>query len=132
MASFSATKYRRSAGMIITGEGGQYASHAFRLPHDFVPVSKRNVYAPGPVAWTGSAPVGGNETDVTFFAGSGSILAAGFGCYFIDADCPGDGPATFTVYNYADTALGGTPIVQTKSAGHKFVGLVAVTALVAR
>jgi hypothetical protein len=126
LASFSANRYRSGAGMIIAGQGGQYASRKFRLPADFVPVSKRNMYAPGPVAWTGPAPTGGYTTDVTFSAGSGSILAAGFGCYFIDADWPGDGPAFFTAYDAANTALGGTDIVVTANAKHAFVGLVAV------
>ena len=126
LASFPANKYRGSAGMIIKGQNGQYVSHAFRLPSDFVPVSKRNMYAPGPVAWTGPAPVGGYTTDVTFFAGNASILAAGFACYFIDADYPLDGPANFTLYDATDTALGDTGVVTTLNAKHKFVGLVVV------
>jgi hypothetical protein len=123
LASFSPNKYRSSAGMIIKGQGGQYVSRAFRLPGDFKPVSKRNMYAPGPVAWTG---LGGYLTDVTFSAGNAPVLAAGFGCYFIDADYPADGPASFTVYDAADAALGGTGVVVTTNAAHKFVGLVAV------
>ena len=124
--SFSANRYRLMYGMIIKGEGGQYVSRGFRSPGEFVPVSKPNIYAPGPVLWSGPDWTGGNETDVTFYAGGGTILAAGFGCYFIDADWPGDGPASFTVYDALDSALDGTGTVVTANGKSAFRGLVAV------
>ncbi len=120
---FATTRYKLTSGAVITGQGGQYASRSFRLPADFKPVSKYNMYAPGPISWTG---IGGNKTNVTFFAGAGSVQAAGFGCYFIDADYPGDGPASFSVYNQTDALLGGTGTVVTANAQSRFVGLVAV------
>jgi hypothetical protein len=124
--SFPTTKYRAATGMVITGEGGQYVSRAFRWPGDFVALSKPNMYAPGPVVWNGAWDAGGNQTDVTFSAGGADMLAAGFACYFIDADYPGTGPSSFTVYDGTDTALDGTGTVVTVDRAHIFAGLVAV------
>jgi hypothetical protein len=127
--SFSATKYRAATGMLVKGEKGQYVSRAFHSPSDFVAVSKPNMYAPGPVAWSGPDGSGGNETNVTFYAGGKGILAAGFGCYFIDADWPGDGPASFAIFDAQNAALGDTGVVVTANAGRAFVGLVAVDSI---
>ncbi len=124
--SFAATKFKLANGMVITGEGGQFVSRAFGLPADFRPVSKYNMYAPGPINRTGPDGSGGNETDVTFGSGGGSTLAAGFGCYFIDADYPGIGPASFTVFDASASALGGTGVVVTANGANAFRGLVAV------
>jgi hypothetical protein len=125
--SFPATKYRATTGTVITGESGQYVSRAFWSPGDFVSVSRYNMYAPGPIDFTGtSGAAGGNETDVTFWAGGADLLAAGFGCYFIDADYPADGPSSFTVYDAGDSYLGDSGVVVTVDKAHAFVGLVAV------
>lgn len=125
--SFAADKYRMSLGMVITGQGGQYASRKFRIPKDFQPVSKYNMYAPGPIDWTDtSGAAGGNATDVTFYAGDGDIAAAGFGVYFIDADWPGSGPCSLQVYEAGDVLLGDTGEVTTGNAKHTFRGFVAI------
>lgn len=115
--------------MIITGEGGQQVSRDFGFPGEFIPASWPNMYAPGPVDRTGtSGAAGGNETDITFFAGAGSIRAAGFGCNFIDADWPQDGPASMQLYNAQGALLADSGTITTANAKRAFVGLVTVNA----
>jgi len=127
--AFPAGRYKTNFGMIITGEGGQYASRDFGSPGDFVPASLPNMYAPGPIDMSGtSGAAGGNETTVTFFAGAAKIRAAGFGCYFIDADWPGDGPSSMQIYNSQGTKLADSGTVVTADAKRVFVGFVAVNA----
>ena len=86
-AAFAADLFKPTSGIVITGEGGQFASKDFGFGAEFIPVSGDNMYAPGPTA--GKFDVfgaGGNQTTVTFFDAGMSALTAGFGVYFIDAD----------------------------------------------
>jgi hypothetical protein len=97
---FAADRYAATLGIVITGEGGQYASRDFGFPDDFVAVSAPNMYAPGPVDNTAQ---GANETTVTFSAGASPALVAGFGAAFVDPDDPGSG---FTVRDPLGATLG--------------------------
>lgn len=125
---FPAGKYRMKQGMIITGEGGQRVGRSFGRPEDFVPPSQPNLYAPGPVDTTGtSGSAGGNETDVTFFAGAGGIRAAGFGCHFVDADRPQGGPSSIRLYLPGGGLLADSGAITTAHGGKAFVGFVAVS-----
>jgi hypothetical protein len=127
-AAFSSTRYRMDRGMVITaaGGGGQYAGPGFGFPLEFPPVSSPNDYAPGPIAVAGSAPAGGHETEVSFWAAGRTMKAAAFGCFFIDADYPGRAPSWFAVFDAQGLQLGATGVVAGINASQHFAGLVAV------
>ena len=84
-APFAADRYAASAGIVITGDSGQYASRDFGFPGDYPVSSAPNAYAPGPVDDTAG---GGRFTEVTFRAGADAGLVAGFGAAFVDPDLP--------------------------------------------
>src|SRR6185295_9528764 len=102
--AFAADRYAASAGMVITGDAGQFASPDFGFPADYPTSSPPNAYAPGPMADTFG---GGNETEVTFVTPSGPALVDGFGAAFLDPDLPA--VTSFTVFDAdgepIDTAL---------------------------
>jgi len=124
---FKPERFRMKLGMVITGEGGQYVSRDFDAPRQFIPVSRPNMYAPGPVDWTSTTgTAGGNETDVTFFAWDAALPAAGFGCYFLDADFPLFGPSSLQIYEAGDFLVGDSGPVETPNAGKAFFGFVTV------
>jgi hypothetical protein len=93
--SFSADRYE-SKGVRITGTGGQFVSHDFGLPADFAPVSRPNLYAPGPV---GQNPAD-NATDVTFLTNSRAGQVSGFGLKFIDVDYRNSRPSSIEVFDH--------------------------------
>ena len=119
-AAFAADRYAASAGMVITGEGGQYASRGFEFPDDFVPTSAPNGYAPGPVGEDGA-----NDTDVTFVTGGAASLVAGFGAVFIDADFPGIEASGITIYDGENAELAAETI-DGPDGSQLFLGLVTV------
>jgi len=122
-APFAADRYKASAGAVITGESGQYAGTGFNYPSHYPPVSQPNTYAPGPPA----APSGGgNETDVTFFAGQAQGLVAGFGAYFIDADFPNQGPCSLEVFDAGGNSLGFDGPISGPNASQLFAGIITV------
>jgi len=125
--SFSSDHYLNSLGIRITGQDGQYVSRDFNFPSDFAPVSYPNMYAPGPIdLWSTSGAAGGNTTVVTFFHEGKTFLTAGFGLYFIDADWPGDGPASFAVFDKYGQMLGTTGTITTSNLQSQFAGLIAI------
>lgn len=119
-APFDATRYAATAGMVIIGEGGQYASQDFGLPADFTPTSSPNLYAPGPVGADGA-----NDTDVTFVSGGTPALVTGFGAVVIDADFPAIGESSITVFDVDDAQLA-SEVVSGPDASQLFRGIVTV------
>ena len=124
--AFESDRYIGS-GVSITGGDGQYASQGFVWPLDFPAVSSPNTYAPGPIApidaLVGS---GGHDTDVTFHTPGADATVAGFGIWFIDADYPGIGASSFTIFNELGGEVGTTGTVSGSDASQLFVGVVAV------
>jgi hypothetical protein len=122
---FSTDRYRDSTGAIIRGETdeGQYASRSFGFPSDFPPTSGVNIYAPGPVGLV----VGTNTTTlVTFLSGGQPAAVTGFGAVFIDADFPGLGPSSLSVFDLEDSFLATTGTISGGNASQLFRGIVAV------
>lgn len=118
--AFSSDRYRSTKEIVIKGTEGQYVSRTFSWPADYVPVSAPNTYAPGPI--NGS----GNRTDCTFCVADEQGLISGFGVYFIDADYPGMGPSSLSIYDANGTLLGSTGTVSGPNASQLFRGLIAV------
>ena len=112
---FPADRYQSSHGIRITGGDGQFAGKSFGWPTDFIPVSFPNMYAPG-----------SNTTEVLFFSGSDAGLTAGFGLYFIDADWPGSGPSSLTIYNRYGSQIKTSGTVTTLNGQATFIGFVTV------
>ena len=124
---FASDRYLASHGVSITGTEGQYASQGFGYPGDYPPVSSPNVYAPGPTATFGAPPgSGGHDTEVTFRAEGTDAVVSGFGVWFIDADFPGVGASSFTIYDAVGGEIGTTGTVSGPNASQLFVGVVAV------
>lgn len=121
--AFAATRYV-SKGIVITGQGGQYASQGFKYPSEFVAVSKPNMYAPGPISTTTG---GGHSSTVTFSAGGKPAAVAGFGAVFIDADYPSLGQSSLSVLGKTGGQLGSSP-VSGANASQVFRGIVTVDA----
>lgn len=117
---FDADRYAATAGMVITGEGGQYASRDFGFPGDFPHTSLPNLYAPGPVGADGA-----NDTDVTFVSGGGPALVTGFGALVIDADFPEIGESSLAVFDAADRLLA-SEVVSGPDGSQLFRGIVTV------
>jgi hypothetical protein len=125
--AFASDRYLASHGISIAGTAGQYASRGFGYPADYVAVSSPNVYAPGPPAAFGAPPgSGGRDTDVTFRVERSAAAVSGFGVWFIDADFPGVGASSFTIYDTVGDELGTTGTVSGPNASQLFVGVVAV------
>lgn len=125
LAPFGARRYLVTKGAIVTGEGGQYASsNGFGSPDEFVSTSAPNLYAPGPLGQ--ALGEGGNETSVTFRAALRTGMVAGVGVVFVDADFPGDGPSSLTVYDALGAPLGSTGTVSGGDGSQLFRGIVAV------
>jgi hypothetical protein len=126
--SFPANHYEKTHGIVITGQGGQYAGRTFGFPNDFRPASKPNTYAPGPVAKRDAPPGrrGGNGTDVTFSVGGKPAAVAGFAAAFIDADYPDVAPSSLGPQDGHDKLLGEPPIVRGADGKAVFCGVVAV------
>jgi hypothetical protein len=116
-AAFDADRYAATLGMIITGEGGQYASPSF-----FAAVSAPNLYAPGPINFETE---GSNDTDVTFVTNGAPALVAGFGAVFVDADFPGLGPSSLSVFG-AENQLLAAEMVTGPDGSQLFRGIVTV------
>jgi hypothetical protein len=125
-AAFGARRYKVPHGAIITGEGGQFASRSFGFPDEFIPTSAPNQYAPGPLGK--ALGEGGNTTDVTFTDELRFARVAGVGIVFIDADFPGDGASSLTVFDALGAPLGTTGTVSGGDGSQLFRGLVAVDA----
>ena len=125
--AFPADRYAKKLGIIITGQGGQYAARTFGFPADFLPNSVPNMYAPGPPAKrdAGNA-AGGFRTDVTFIAGGKPAVVAAFAAVFIDADYPGIGPSSLGALDRRGKPLGEPKVVEGANAAQVFCGVVAV------
>jgi hypothetical protein len=125
--AFASDRYLASHGISITGTEGQYASQGFGYPGDYLAVSSPNVYAPGPTATFGApSGSGGHDTDVTFRAEGTDAAVSGFGVWFIDADFPGVGASSFTLYDAVGGEIGTTGTVSGPNASQLFVGVVAI------
>jgi hypothetical protein len=125
VVAFDADRYEAATGAVIRSltDEGQYVSRTFGFPSDFQPVSAPNAYAPGPVAIV----TGTNTTTlVTFTTGGAPGVVSGFGCFFIDADFPGIGPSSFSVFDREDGLLTGTGVVSGADGSQLFRGIVAV------
>jgi len=124
---FLSDRYRDTHGIIVTGQDGQYASTNFMSFDDFVPASRPNMYAPGPIDTDSeSGHAGGNTTEIAFVSGGTAGLTAGFGLYFVDADYPKDGRCSLAVYDSDGNILGSFNQIKTADKGRLFVGLVAL------
>jgi hypothetical protein len=124
--AFTSDRYLESHGVSITGTEGQYASQGFGYPGDYLAVSP-NAYAPGPTASSGALTgSGGRDTDVRFGAEGTDAAVSGFGVWFIDADFPGVGASSFTIYDALGGEIGTTGTVSGPNASQLFVGVVAV------
>jgi hypothetical protein len=124
---FAADRYAERLGIVITGQGGQYAGRTFGFPADFPPASAPNSYAPGPVAPRNGGPgAGGCRTNVTFTLKGRAAVTAAFGAVFIDADYPEAGPSSLRPFDAAGEPLGEAKVVQGPSGSHVFCGVVAV------
>jgi hypothetical protein len=125
--SFSADRYAKKKGIIITGDGGQYVSRTFGFPDQYPSVSAPNLFAPGPMAHrnaTGAA--GGFRTDVTFTVGGQPAGVAGFAALFIDADHPDIGPSSLRIFDRLGKSLGEARAVKGGNASQVFCGVLAV------
>jgi hypothetical protein len=116
-APFAADRYATD-GIVITGEGGQFASQGFGFPESFPPNSGPNMYAPGPVE---NLFGGGNRTTVTFVASAMTAAVAGFGAVFIDPDLAD--VSGFAVFD-SDDAILGSVRVPAADGGSIFRGIV--------
>lgn len=121
--AIEADRYKPTTGIIISGEGGQYVDETFGYPDEFVPVSSPNMYAPGPIGDRGN--LGGNQTIVSFSLKDVPATVARFGLYFIDADYPGIGQSSLTVYGDGHRELASIN-VSGSNAEQFFTGFVAV------
>jgi hypothetical protein len=123
--AFEADRYARTHGIVIDGEGGQFADRTFDFPTQYPPASEPNMYAPGPI---GSRPGtrGGFHTSVTFRARGAAAQVAGFGAVFIDPDHPSIGPCALEVFDHAGNLIAEEKGFAAGDASQVFRGLVVV------
>ena len=85
------------------------------------------MYAPGPLATNNTPPPrGGHDTDITFLTNGQRAAVAGFGTVFIDADYPGLGPSSITVFGRNDRYLGGDMGFSGPNGSHRFRGIIVI------
>ncbi len=125
--SIEPDRYQATAGIIISGEQGQYVDDTFGFPNEFRAVSSPNMYAPGPPA-TGNTPPprGGHHTDITFSVDGQRAAVAGFGVVFIDADFPGIGPSGIAIFDHNERQIGSESEFKGTNGSQLFQGLVVV------
>ncbi len=129
VVAFAADRYARKHGIVITGQGGQYAGRTFGYPGDYPPVSAPNTYAPGPVAKRDAAAgAGGSRTDVSFTVGEESAAVVAFAAVFLDADYPGIGPSSLSAFDRRGKPLGDPNVVEGGNGSQVFCGVVAADA----
>ena len=125
--SFAADRYARQLGIVITGEGGQFAGRTFGYAVHYPPVSGPNMYAPGPTARRDAASgAGGSRTDVTFAVGGKAAAVTAFAAVFIDADYPDIAASSLRAFDRKGKPLGEAKLVQGVNASQVFCGVIAV------
>jgi hypothetical protein len=116
---FDADRYV-SDGILIHGEGGQYAIGSRIWPLDLHPTSPPNSYAPGPIGPENTIS-GGFNTDVDF-AGGGCVAA--FGNFYLDAD--NRAQTGWTAYDASGRWLGTEADLRGGDGSQLFRGIVAL------
>lgn len=125
-AAFDPGRYR-DKGVMIHGEGSQYAGRSFGYPGNFIPVSKPNTYAPGPTGGTDPAGVGGNLTEVTFVDPAGRpALVSAFGAAFVDVNYPSYGKSALVAFDAAGREVARTEGFKGRTGRPVFVGVRAI------
>lgn len=127
VVAFSADRYAKELGIVITGQEGQFAGRTFGFPMDYIPVSAPNSYAPGPKARKDAAArAGGSKTDVTFVAGKRQAVVTAFAVTFIDADYPTIAETSLSAFDQKGVALGEPIKIEGANASQVFCGVIAV------
>jgi hypothetical protein len=122
-----ADRYARSHGVWLEGGDGVYVDDTFSNPTDFVAVSGRNTFAPGPTAPRDSPRrAGGFVTTVTFRARGRTACVAAFGVHFVDADYGAD--TGWDAYDRTGRVIARAHGVQTMDGQSAFRGAIALDA----